>query len=229
MSDTNDQVAVQEPGDEQIRPLVSKATDGEVIPRETSAHKQDFLASRGFKMFVTVLVSVLLLVLCGSILLFTLASLTTNRPPTEVLATLLLTIFGVLITGIFVFMTLRIDSGAIREAQAVAQAEARRQAEFVAEFVAPKEARQVAERVALTEGARAAREESSKVAREVSREAAKAEAGRVARKTASDVADDVARDVARSVAREAASDAAREVARSEFDRIFRIISEYRSR
>lgn len=228
MSDTNE-VAEQEPQSEQIRPLVPSTGDGEVVARGTSEHKPDFLASRGFRVLATVVFSVLLLVLCGSVLLLTLAGLSSPRAATEVLSTSLLTIFGVLITGIFVFMTLRIDSGAIKEAQAVAQAEARRQAEFVAEFVAPQEARQVAERVALSEGARVAREESSKIAKDVSREAAKAEAGRVARKIANDVADDVARDIARDVARDAARDVATEVARNEFDRILRTISESRSR
>lgn len=204
MSHTTDQATEHEPRGEQIRPLVPAAGDGEVVSRVTSEPEHNFLASRGFKVLATVLFSVLVLVLCGSVLLSTYASLSSPQPPTEVLWTSLLTIFGILITGIFVFMTLRIDSGAIKEAQAVAQAEARRQAEFVAKFVAPQEAREVAER----EGVRVAREESSKIAKEVSRQTAEVEAEKVARDVASKVA--------------------REVADSEFDRITKAISKARS-
>ncbi len=158
MSDTVDQEQAAKP-----EPVASVAS--EILPsarednpahhREKTEVQQDFFASRGFKKFAAVLFTLLVLVLCSS------ALTGLAKSSTESFATSILTLFGVLITGIFVFMALRIDSGARKEAQTIAHAEARDQAEFAARLIAPEEARRVAVDVAKS----VARDESRKVAK----------------------------------------------------------------
>lgn len=118
----------------------------------TVPQKQDYLGSRGFQILATVLFTILILVLCLS-----LAWLALGKAAAAA-TTVIVALFGVLITGVFVFMTLRIESGARKEAQAIAQTEARYQADLAATAVASKEARRVAETEAVREAARVARE-----------------------------------------------------------------------
>ena len=70
-------------------------------------------------------------------------------------------LFGVLITGLFVFMTARIDRGARSEARVVAQEVAQK-----AITDARLEARTIAERIAREEAERTAREEARTIAEE---------------------------------------------------------------
>lgn len=114
--------------------------------------KQDYLGSRGFQILATVLFTILVLVLCFSLALLVLDRAAGAATP------VIVTLFGVLITGVFVFMTLRIENGARKEARAVAQAEARYQADLAATAAASTEARRVAEIEAVREAGRIARE-----------------------------------------------------------------------
>lgn len=66
-----------------------------------------------------------------------------GRDPTYFLSSVT-TLFGVLITGLFVFMTFRIDSGARSEARKVAE-KAVTEAQQTAERTAREEARTIAE------------------------------------------------------------------------------------
>ena len=132
---------------------------GEGDDESPPARSQDYFASRGFQILVTVLFTILVLVLCVAVGLSVLAH--------EDAVTPVVTLFGVLITGVFVFMTLRIESGARKEAQAVAQTEARFQADLAARKAASTEARRVAEVEARTE--------AEKVARDIAREIAERE------------------------------------------------------
>lgn len=120
----------------------------------TARKKQDYLGSRGFQILATVLFTILVLVLC-----FALVWLVTKAPaPAGAATPVIVTLFGVLITGVFVFMTLRIENGARKEAQAVAQTEASYHADLAARAAASTEARRVAEIEAVREAARVARE-----------------------------------------------------------------------
>lgn len=206
----------------------SEASEQESLDNgRTSQHQRDFFASRGFQIFATFLFGILILVLCATLILSVSLGGSSKLAGTFIMT--LVTLFGVLITGIFVFMTLRIESGAKKEAQAVAQVEASYQADLAARVAASSEARKVAESVAMREAAKTAKEEAERVAREMSREIArveaKKEAGPVARKSARSVA----QDAAQSVAREAAREVAREVAQEEFERILTTISSSRRR
>ena len=127
--------------------------DHNLLDSGETPQKQDYIGSRGFQILVTVLFAILVLVLCAVLILLVI-------PAGEVGAAtpVIVTLFGVLITGVFVFMTLRIESGARKEAQAVAQTEARYQADLAATAAASTEARRVAEIEAVREAARVARE-----------------------------------------------------------------------
>ena len=127
-----------------------------VVPAEDPIRpRQDYFASRGFQILVTVLFTILVLVLCLSVFMAVAHKGDAVTP--------VVTLFGVLITGIFVFMTLRIESGARKEAQAVAQTEARFQADAAARRAASSEAKRVAE----IEARNTAEEIASTVARDV--------------------------------------------------------------
>ena len=112
--------------------------EGSVVPAgDARRPRQDYFASRGFQILVTVLFTILVLVLCATVFLSVVHKGDGVTP--------VVTLFGVLITGVFVFMTLRIESGARKEAQAVAQTEARFHADLAARKAAASEARSVAE------------------------------------------------------------------------------------
>lgn len=107
---------------------------------------------------------------------------TQGRDPTYWLSSVV-TLFGVLITGLFVFMTFRIDRGARYEAQAVAQeaiTEARREAREAAERIAVEEAR----KIAVEEARKIAVEEARKIAEEKARAIAREEAEKIAKEEA---------------------------------------------
>ena len=126
--------------------------DHNLLDSGETPQKQDYIGSRGFQILVTVLFAILVLVLCTVLVLLVIPGEAGAATP------VIVTLFGVLITGIFVFMTLRIESGARKEAQAVAQTEARYQADLAATAAASTEARRVAEIEAVREAARVARE-----------------------------------------------------------------------
>lgn len=123
--------------------------------RQMQRSSHDYFSSRGFQIFVTILFTILILVLCACVCLAVLVGGDAVTP--------VVTLFGVLITGIFVFMTLRVESGARKEAQAVAQTEARYHADRAARSAASSEARRVAE----IEARNKADEVAGHVAREV--------------------------------------------------------------
>ena len=180
----NDADAGQRPGSE------SGQFDGDQKARE-----QDYFASHGFQKLVTALVTIFVLVLCGFLValmgwLIDHGSQAAHAVTAADAATpVIVALFGVLITGIFVFMTLRIESGAKKEAQAVAKAEAQIQADLAARMAASSEARQVAE---------AERSEARRVV-----EAERLEARRLAEVDKMETrnrAEEVAREIAREVA-----------------------------
>lgn len=98
--------------------------------------------------------------------------------------TVFIGLFGVLITGLFVFMAFRIDRGARWEAQQVAEREVKRAAK-AARGTARKRAGKVAATRARKVAAAKAREVAVKEAREVAAEEAREVAVEEARKTAS--------------------------------------------
>ena len=92
--------------------------------------------------------SIMTFVLC----IVLIGTLSVGGDPT-VSVTGVIALFGVLITGLFVFMTFRIDRGARYEAQAVAQkaiTQALREARTTAKRTAKKKARTVARKKAKT-------------------------------------------------------------------------------
>ena len=124
-----------------------------------------------------------------------------------------ITLFGVLITGLFVFMTFRIDRGARYEAQAAAQ-EAIRQAREEAKTTAKLEAQAAAQ-----EAIHQAREEAKTTAK-LEAQAAAQEAIRQAREEAKTTAKLIAEEEARAIA-QIAEEEARKVAIEEVERRWR--------
>ena len=121
--------------------------------------------------------------------------------------TVLIGLFGVLITGLFVFMAFRIDRGARWEAQRVAQQVAEREVERAAK-AARSTARKTAGKVAVKRAEEVAAEKAEQVAAEKAEEVAVEKAGKVA----AEKAEEVAAEKAGKVAAEKAEEVAKEVA-----------------
>ena len=126
--------------------------------------------------------------------------------------TVFIGLFGVLITGLFVFMAFRIDRGARWEAQQVAQQVAEREVERAAK-AARSTARKRAGKVAAERAEEVAAEEAGKVAAERAEEVAAEKAGEVAAEKAEEVAAKKAEEVAAKKAEEVAAKKAEEVAK----------------
>ena len=199
-------------------------------------NNKDVFKSNGFKVAVTILISLVTLVLCTVLILVALdtinADLFENYSAGQsqsgespdghtgnvmaygdssipTLITVLIALFGVLITGIFVFMSIRVENGARREAQAIATDAAIKAEETAKE--AAKKAKKKAEKVA--------KKRSNKVAKKVMKELedrvqTAQEAATEARKEAGDAAKAAVGDV-----REEARAEAQQAAIQEFQRL----------
>ena len=122
-------------------------------------------------------------------------------------------LFGVLITGLFVFMAFRIDRGARWEAQRVAKKavkEMRNTARKRAGKVATKKAGRVAAKNAGKVAAEIAEEMTVEIAKGVAAEIAKGVAAEIAKEVATENAKKVAADIAKKVATENAKKVADE-------------------
>lgn len=104
--------------------------------------------TKGFQWVVAIMLILVTLVLSGSIVLVVVAALMDGSGQwNTAFFTVLIGLFGMLISGLFVFMAFRIDRGARWEAQQVAievGKETKSTARERAELVAAKEARKVA-------------------------------------------------------------------------------------
>ena len=125
--------------------------------------------------------SIMTFVLC--IVLIETSSASGSSSDPAVLVTGVIALFGVLITGLFVFMTFRIDRGARYEAQAVAQK-------------AITQAREEARKAAKEEARKTAEEEARKVARDEVKNIAEKEAGKVAKEEVKNIAKEEVKNIA---------------------------------
>ena len=146
--------------------------------KNQASQEDDFFKSHWFKILATVLISLTTLVLCVVLILAALdivnpdlfgasskgeisnghaeSAMSYRESAISMLMAVLIALFGVMITGIFVFMTFRIDRGARNEALAIAQKNLKKMRSNVQKAV--KEAK--------NEAAEAAKEEAQIIARE---------------------------------------------------------------
>ena len=134
--------------------------------KQEHAKGQDVFESEGFKQLITAVICIVTAVLSGVLIVLTIPAVKGTPLPETALFAPLIALFGVLMTGIFVFMTFRIDRGARHEAKS--------QAEFTAGEVARNVAETEAQKI-LKE----AKMESERIARDVTKEA-KMESERIA-------------------------------------------------
>ena len=135
----------------------AEAEDASENHASESSTRQDRLEGRVVEIFVGISMFLITIALCLVLImpLFVGGAPTVSVPE-------VITLFGVLITGLFVFMTFRIDRGARYEAEAAAQEaidQAQQRAKTIVEFIA--------------------REEAQKAAREEARDVAKKEFARL--------------------------------------------------
>lgn len=157
----------------------------------------DLFESPGFKKLVATLLVLITLVLSGAmiVLLFKASNGGDGGEWNTAFFTVLIGLFGVLITGLFVFMAFRIDRGARWEARRVAEEVSEKLTRGIQEravLAADKEAREVAREVARSVG----REVASEVAQDIARERAGEVAAEKAEEVAAEKADATAREVA---------------------------------
>ena len=121
-----------------------------------------------------------------------------------------ITLFGVLISGVFIFMTFRIDRGA--------KTEAREEANRIAKLISTE----IAER-----GAASAKEEAEAIARQVAKDVASKNARKVANETVREMLDAATKSaeaVATQAAKETANEIIEEVRQKLRDRVDKIAS-----
>ena len=119
--------------------------------RHTQEPNRDVYESRGFKKLIATFLTLITLASCGALIALVVAGFIRGLGSGEwdgSLTAVLITVVGVLITGIFVFMAFRIDRGARAEARQVAEevsavtaADARERAIYAAKRRAEETAR----------------------------------------------------------------------------------------